>query len=153
VVNMPLKQWVETALSVQDYALKASPWLDTARFDLDARLPSRQQADQKAPTNQNPIPEMMKALLVERFALKWHEELQNVSGFELVPGKKVLAQPATLVATVRHSCIQFRSYPYQWNEHVDVRACRGIAKGTRKASYRRNTSSRWIRSEIDVASR
>jgi uncharacterized protein (TIGR03435 family) len=96
-VNVPLKQWVETALSVQDYALKASPWLETARFDLDARLPSRQQADQKASTSQNPIPEMMKALLVERFALKWHEELQNVSGFELVADKKVLAQPATLM--------------------------------------------------------
>jgi uncharacterized protein (TIGR03435 family) len=44
---------------------------------------------------------MMKALLIERFGLKWHEELQTVSGFELVPDKKVLAQPATLLERQR----------------------------------------------------
>lgn len=91
MVNVPLKQWVEMALSVNDYALKAPSWLDTSRFDLDARLPA----------NQDPKPEMLKALLIERFGLKWHEELQNVSGFELVPDKKVLVQSTSLLERLK----------------------------------------------------
>ena len=90
MVNMPLKQWVKMALSVQDYALKTPSWLDSSRFDLEARMPATP-ADQKAKA------EMMKALLVERFGLKWHEELQTISGFELVTDKKVLVQPASLM--------------------------------------------------------
>lgn len=82
--NTPLRQWVEMALSVRDYALKAPSWLDGARFDLDARLPAGRPADEKS------LGEMMRNLLVERFALKWHEESQKVSGFELVAGKKLL---------------------------------------------------------------
>jgi uncharacterized protein (TIGR03435 family) len=97
MTNMPLKQWVEMGLSVKDYALKAPSWLDTSRFDLNARLPAIEAGDQKAAANQDPKAEMMKALLIERFGLKWHEELQTVSGFELVTDKKVLLKPATLL--------------------------------------------------------
>jgi uncharacterized protein (TIGR03435 family) len=93
--NTPLKQWVEMGLSVSDYALKAPSWLDTSRFDLVARLPTYK------PDDHNATAEMMKALLIERFGLKWHEELQTVSGFELVPDKKVLAQPATPLERLR----------------------------------------------------
>jgi len=86
LVNMPLRQWVEMALSVRDYALKAPSWLDRSRFDLDARLPAG------APDSQKARAEMMKALLIERFGLKWHEELQSASGYELVAGQKVLVK-------------------------------------------------------------
>jgi uncharacterized protein (TIGR03435 family) len=89
MTNVPLKQWVEMGLSIQDYALKAPSWLDTTTFDLNAKLPS-------TPITQNSQAEMMKALLIERFGLKWHEEQQTVSGYELVTDKKVLLQPATL---------------------------------------------------------
>jgi uncharacterized protein (TIGR03435 family) len=94
-VNTPLKRWVEMGLSVSDYALKAPSWLDTSRFDLDARLPAGKPVDQKATA------EMMKALLIERFGLKWHEELQTVSGFELVTDKKVLVQPSSLLERLK----------------------------------------------------
>ncbi len=97
IVNMPLKQWVEMGLSVSDYALKAPSWLDTSRFDLDARLPSVP----KEPLDQKAGAEMMKALLIERFGLKWHEEPQTVSGYELVPDKKVLLQAAGLLERLR----------------------------------------------------
>ena len=95
MVNVPLKQWVEMGLSVSDNALKGPPWLDTSRFDLEARMPAYKLDDHNAPA------EMMKALLIERFGLKWHEEFQTVSGFELVPDKKVLVQPATLMERLR----------------------------------------------------
>jgi len=95
MVNTPLKQWVEMGLSVRDYALKAPAWLDTSRFDLVAKKPAG------TPANKEALAEMMKALLIERFGLKWHEELQTVPGFELVPDKKVLAQPATPMERLR----------------------------------------------------
>src|ERR1035437_3473118 len=101
MVNTPLKQWVEMGLSVRDYALKAPSWLDTSRFDLNARLPAGEPVNQKATANQDPKAEMMKALLIERFGLKWHEELQSVSGYELVTDKKVLAQPSSLLERLR----------------------------------------------------
>lgn len=94
MVNMPLKRWVERALSVREYALRAPAWLDTARFDLDARLPS-------GPLDQKARDEMIRALLVERFGLKWHEELQTVPGFELVTGKKVLIAPSGMLDRLR----------------------------------------------------
>ncbi len=90
MLNMPLKQWVEMGLSVRDYALRAPSWLDTSRFDLNAKLPSD-------PVDQKATAEMMKALLIERFGLKWHEESQSVSGYELVAEKKVLVQPAGML--------------------------------------------------------
>jgi uncharacterized protein (TIGR03435 family) len=95
MTDVPLKQWVEQAFSVNDYALKAPAWLDTARFDLNAKMPA------DLPMDHNPMPEMLRALLVERFGLKWHEELSTVSGYELVPDKKVLVQPASLMERLR----------------------------------------------------
>jgi uncharacterized protein (TIGR03435 family) len=90
ITNAPLKYWVENALSVQDFQLKAPAWLETTEFSLDARGPS-QTIDPKT------IPEMMKSLLIERFGLKWHEETQPVSGYQLVGGNKVRMKPATLL--------------------------------------------------------
>lgn len=91
MMNMPLKQWVKRAFSVRDYALKAPAWLDTARFDLNAKFPAN------APKAPNTPAEMMKSLLIERFGLKWHEETQSVTGYELVPDKKVLIKPSGLL--------------------------------------------------------
>jgi len=86
MVNVPLKQWVEMALFVPEYELKAPGWLDTTNFDLEARLPS-------GPVDQKAMGEMMKSLMTERFGLKWHEEPSTVSGYVLLPDKKVLVQP------------------------------------------------------------
>ena len=145
MVNTPLKQWVEMGLSVSDYALKAPSWLDTSRFDLDARLPTYK------PDDHNATAEMMKALLIERFGLKWHEELQTVSGYELVPDKKVLAQPATPLERLRGRG-GWGSGPasYWWHKYVDVRICGGAGKDTRKARGRRNAPFRWIRFQIGL---
>jgi len=95
MVNMPLERWVEMGLSARAYALRAPSWLDTSRFDLDARMPADKSADDKA------IAEMIKALLIERFGLKWHEELQSVSGYELITDKKVLVKPSGLLERLR----------------------------------------------------
>lgn len=88
MTNSPLKQWIEMGLSVPDYALKAPSWVDTTTFDLNAKLPN-------TPMDQKSQAVMMKALLIERFGMQWHEETGIVSGYELVTDKKVLMQPAT----------------------------------------------------------
>jgi len=95
MVNTPLKQWVEMGLRVQDYALRSPSWLDTSRFDLVARIPAGK------PVTQDAMVEMMKTLLIERFGLRWHEEFQAVSGYELVLDKKVLIQPASLLERLK----------------------------------------------------
>lgn len=100
MVNTPLKEWVKMGLSVRDYALVAPSWLDRARFDLNARLPTWKLGELDV---RNPKAEMMKVLLIERFGLKWHEEIRTVSGYELVTDKKVLLKPATLLERLRGS--------------------------------------------------
>lgn len=86
-VNLPLKQWVERALSMSDYVVKGPSWLDGARFDLEAKIP-----EGKAVT-QDDVNEMLLTLLTERFGLKWHTEQQNMPGYEMVAGKKLLLKP------------------------------------------------------------
>jgi len=100
MVNTPLKEWVKMGLSVRDYALVAPSWLDTSRFDLNAKMPTLKSGE---PIVGNPMAQMMKALLIERFGLKWHEEIRTVSGYALVTDKKVLVQPATLLERLRGS--------------------------------------------------
>ncbi len=110
MVNVPLKQWIEIGLSVRDYALKAPPWLDTTRFDLDARLPD------ETPVNHETIAKMMKALLVGRFGLKWHEEVETVSGYELVTEKKVLVKPSSMLERMKgHGSSSGPSFIGGWN--------------------------------------
>lgn len=88
LVNMPLRQWVEMAFSIPDFALKAPDWLDDSSFDLDAKFPMEKQPDQKAAAG------MMKSLLVDRFGFKWHAEVQSIPGYQLVSDRNVLLGPA-----------------------------------------------------------
>jgi uncharacterized protein (TIGR03435 family) len=105
MTNMPLKQWVEMGLSVKDYALREPAWLDTARFDLVAKLPEEltsRKPGERRPGDEEALAKMMKALLIERFGLKWHEEPGTVSGYELVPDKKVLIEPVGLLERLKN---------------------------------------------------
>lgn len=62
-------------------------WLDTERFDLDAK------ADRLRP--QAELQEMLQALLADRFRLRLHRETREVDGYALV----VAARGSTLTAT------------------------------------------------------
>ncbi len=89
-VNASLKQWIEMAFSISDYALKAPSWLDGAHFDLDAKAPDGVQLNSQ---NTN---EMLRNLLIDRFGLESHEEKGTASGYELVVGNKLLLKPSDL---------------------------------------------------------
>lgn len=90
IVNKPLTEWIEIGLSVPDYALRAPSWLESSRFDLVARLPAGK------PVTEAITAEMVKNLLIERFGLKWHEETQDVSGYQLLTEKKILMKSPTV---------------------------------------------------------
>src|ERR1700730_786254 len=78
--NVSLKQLVETAYDVKDYALSGPDWLDTERFDITAKAASG------TPPTQFFGP-MLQALLADRFKLAVHRESKVMSAYALVSGK------------------------------------------------------------------
>ena len=77
--NVSLKQIVEMAYDVKDYALSGPDWLDTERFDISAKPPSGAPQDQFQP--------MLQTLLADRFKLTVHRESKVMSAYALVVGK------------------------------------------------------------------
>lgn len=60
----------------QPWRLSAPAWLNESRFDLQATIPAGARSDQ--------VPEMLQALLAQRFALVVHRESREVPGHALV---------------------------------------------------------------------
>lgn len=80
MTNMPVREWLKIAFGVDDYAINGPAWLNDKRFDLIAKFPEG--------TSYKAIPDMLKALLVERFELKVRWETKPVKGLALMRGKK-----------------------------------------------------------------
>lgn len=77
--NVSLKQIIETAFGVKDYSFTGPGWLDTAKFDISAKLPSG--------ADPHEIREMTQALLAERFKLAVHRESKVLPAYGLVVAK------------------------------------------------------------------
>ena len=77
--NVPLKQCIERAYDIKDYALSGPDWLTSERYDIVAKPPSNTQVEQ--------LQLMLRRLLAERFQLKVHRESKVVSAYALVAGK------------------------------------------------------------------
>ena len=75
-----LSYFVQTAYHVHDYAYSAPAWLDSALFDILAKLPAN--------GSEKRYPEMLQTLLAERFKLVVHRETKDVPGLALVVDKK-----------------------------------------------------------------
>src|SRR5688500_2666684 len=72
-VNMPLRHVIRTAFQLQDDQIVGGPdWIDTDRFDIEARWPGMP----GAPGIE--LLEMMQSLLAERFGLKTHREMREI---------------------------------------------------------------------------
>jgi uncharacterized protein (TIGR03435 family) len=82
VKNFTLKYLIKFAYDVPERQIAGGPgWLDTDRWDIEAKpdtpgMPSTAQ-----------MREILQKLLVERFALKFHEEKRNMAAFALTVGK------------------------------------------------------------------
>src|SRR5208283_2228918 len=74
-----LNDLIAYAYKLQRYEISGPEWLVTDRFDIEARLPDGATKDD--------VPEMLRALLKERFNLATHNELQEQPVLGLVVGK------------------------------------------------------------------
>jgi uncharacterized protein (TIGR03435 family) len=77
--NVTLRDCVRMAYRVKDYQITGPDWLTAERYDLVAKLPVGASRDQ--------VPEMMQALLAERFKLSLHRETKDLPVYALVVGK------------------------------------------------------------------
>jgi uncharacterized protein (TIGR03435 family) len=68
-----------TAFRVKPYQISGPSWMSEQRFDILAKIPEGGSTDQ--------VPEMLQALLAERFGLKYHRESKEHEMYGLVVGK------------------------------------------------------------------
>ena len=78
--NTTLKNLVRSAYRLNEYQLDGGPkWVDSARFNIDAKLPAGVPRDQ--------IPLMLQALLADRFKLEFHRVTKTLPEYALVVAK------------------------------------------------------------------
>jgi uncharacterized protein (TIGR03435 family) len=79
--NMPARALVSIALELKPYQLENVPsWANAIRYDVEARPAAGAKPGDVGP--------MLHALLVERFAFKFHRETREVDGFALVRAQR-----------------------------------------------------------------
>ncbi len=71
-----LRDLVRIAWAVRDYQIEAPSWLASVRFNVSAKLPEA--------CTQKQVPEMLQALLADRFALKVHRSSKDLPVYDLV---------------------------------------------------------------------
>jgi uncharacterized protein (TIGR03435 family) len=77
--SMPLSSLIQAAYRVKPYQVSGPPWISGQRFDILANMPEGASHDL--------VPEMLQALLAERFKLTIHRETKEHSVYALVVGK------------------------------------------------------------------
>jgi len=78
-INVSLKDCIRAAYRVKDFQVQGPDWLGSTRFDIMAKLPDGASQDQ--------IPEMLQALLADRFKLTLHRDTKEHAIYALVAGK------------------------------------------------------------------
>src|SRR6202011_3569884 len=77
--NVTLKDCIRNAYRVKDFQVQGPDSIESARFDIVAKLPAGSSPDQ--------IPEMLQALLADRFKLTLHRDTKEHAIYALVVGK------------------------------------------------------------------
>lgn len=77
--SMSLVDLIRTAYKVKAYQITGPDWMKSQRFDILAKMPEGATKDQ--------VPEMLQALLAERFKLEIHRDHKEQSVYALVVGK------------------------------------------------------------------
>lgn len=77
--NVSLKECIRSAYRVKDFQVQGPDWLESARFDIVAKLPDGSTQDQ--------VPEMLQNLLAERFKLALHRDSKEHAIYALVAAK------------------------------------------------------------------
>jgi uncharacterized protein (TIGR03435 family) len=79
LTNVTLRQCVEAAYGIQDPELIGPDWLETTRFDIQAKPPAVHPKEYLQP--------MLKTLLEDRFKLASHQETRTIPAYALLVGK------------------------------------------------------------------
>lgn len=74
-----LRDFIRTAYQVKEYQISGPDWLNSARFDIVAKLPEGAAIDR--------VPAMLQALLADRFKLSLHRETKEHAVYALLVGK------------------------------------------------------------------
>jgi uncharacterized protein (TIGR03435 family) len=77
--SMSLADLITTAYKVKSFQISGPDWLKTERFDIVAKLPEGANKDQ--------VPEMLQALLAERFKLAIHRDTKDHAIYALIVAK------------------------------------------------------------------
>jgi uncharacterized protein (TIGR03435 family) len=104
--NVTLADVLEQAYKVQRNQISGPDWLDTDRFDITAKIPAGQREQ---------IPQMLQALLADRFAMKLHRGTKELPIYLLTVGKNGPKFKSTETASgTTHNSTRLRS-------HVDIK--------------------------------
>jgi uncharacterized protein (TIGR03435 family) len=87
--NVSLRDIIRNAYRLKDYQISGPAWINTERYDVVAKLPADASRDQ--------VPEMLQALLAERFKLTVHREAKDLPAFALVVGKNGLKMKESVI--------------------------------------------------------
>ena len=77
--NVSLKECIRAAYRVKDFQVEGPDWLGSSRFDIVAKLPEGSSKGQ--------VPQMLQALLAERFKLALHRDLREHAVYAMVVAK------------------------------------------------------------------
>jgi uncharacterized protein (TIGR03435 family) len=80
--RFPFREYLARAYRIRLSQVIGPEWISSERFDVDAKLPDG--------TTPSQVPEMLQALLHDRFNLKAHLEQREMPVYALVPGKPPL---------------------------------------------------------------
>ena len=96
--QVSLVDLIATAYRVRSFQVSGPDWISVRRFDILAKLPQGASADS--------LPEMLQALLSDRFKLRLHRDSKEFSIYALVVGKggsKLVPKPADYDSTVKNN--------------------------------------------------
>ena len=74
-----MRDFLSSAYRVKLYQIVGPEWIATERYDINAKLP--------AGTSASKLPEMLQALLTERFAMRLHRDKKEMPVFAMLVGK------------------------------------------------------------------
>jgi uncharacterized protein (TIGR03435 family) len=76
---LSLQNLIRIAYRVKEYQISGPDWLASERFDVNAKIPAGGAEKQ--------VPEMLQALLEDRFQMKMHREMRDLPVYALIVGK------------------------------------------------------------------
>ncbi|WP_321471215.1 TIGR03435 family protein [uncultured Paludibaculum sp.] len=77
--NVSIKDCIRTAFKLKEFQIQGPDWLGNERFDIVAKFP--------AGATEKQVPEMLQALLAERFKMTFHRDTKEHAIYALVAGK------------------------------------------------------------------